>query len=254
MKTLRLLLSAWLVVAGTCLVFAQDTKSLCDRTDALLESANLNEAKNTIETAYKSAPKDYEVLWRLARVNVLLGDATQNKGEQEALYNKALQYANEAVAANGKGMNGYIRRAAASGKIALFKGVTGVADLVKSARDDANYAIQLNNATPASLATAHYILGRTHLRLTETPKIIRMPIGLGWGNIAEAISNLKKATELRQGFVMFHLDYARALVKDEKWQDAKKELYAIPNMKNQEVGDDVRKQEAAQLLEQIKGK
>lgn len=252
MKTIGLFLCAFLVATSS--LMAQDVKSLCDKTDALLEAANLNDAKTTIETAYKSNAKDYEVLWRLARVNVLLGDANQNKGEQEALYNKALQFANEAVAANGKGMNGYIRRAAASGKIALFKGVTGVADLVKSARDDANYAIQLNNATPASLATAHYILGRTHLRLTETPKIIRMPIGLGWGNIGEAVSNLKKAVDLRSGFVMFHLDYARALVKEEKWQDAKKELYAIPAMKNQEVGDDARKQEAAQLLEQIKSK
>lgn len=254
MKYIRLWASILVLLLSGLAVQAQDVKSLCDKTDAALEAGNLNDARTAIETAFKTAPKDYEVLWRLARVNVLLGDANPNKNDQEASYNKALQYAQDAVKADGKGMNGYIRRAAASGKIALFKGVTGVADLVKSARDDASYAIQLNNTTPASLATAHYILGRTHLRLTETPKIIRMPIGLGWGNIGEAVSNLKRSVELRNGFIMFHLDYARALVKEENWQEAKKQLYAIPAMKNQEVGDDARKQEAAQLVEQIKNK
>jgi hypothetical protein len=82
--------------------------------------------------------------------------------------------------------------------------------------------------------------------------VVRKPLGLDWGNLDDALLNLKKATELRKGYIMFHLDYARALAKKKQLDDAKKELTAISQMQPTEFGDEVRKQEAFALLSELK--
>ncbi len=232
-------------------VFGQDAKALCEKTDALLSARNLSEAKQTIEEAYKLAPKDYEVLCRYSRVLVLFGDE-QKESEREKIYLRALELAEEAVALNSGRALGYVRRAAARGKVALFKGVLSVADMVKATRDDAEKAIKLQNDGEQTLASAHYILGRTHLKLIEQPKVIRKPLGLDWGNLDDAVLNLKRATELRKGYIMFHLDYARALIKKKQLDEAKKELAAISQLEPTEFGDEVRKQEAFALMSELK--
>jgi thioredoxin-like negative regulator of GroEL len=233
---------------------AQDVKALCDKADELFEQGKVAEAKKTLEQAKGQAPTNYDVLWRMARAMVLTGDMTSDKAQQEKTYYDAKYFAEEAIKANANGTQGYVRRAAANGKIALFKGVLGAKEAVNATRDDANKAIALNSDGPQALAAAHYILGRTHLKLTETPKPVRMPIGLGWGNLDEALSNLKRACDLRGDFIQYQLEYARALVKKEQFGDARNALQKIANLRYQDYGDDVRKKEAAQLLQEIQGK
>jgi hypothetical protein len=67
-------------------------------------------------------------------------------------------------------------------------------------------------------------------------------------------SILQKPFELRGDFVMFRLDYARALEKDDKFAQAREQLKEIAALKVQEYGDEERKKEAAYLLEALKGK
>lgn len=251
--TLRLAI-VLIVAIAVAAVAGDDAKTAAAKVDAFLEQGNVQEAKKVLDANYAPAQKEYELLYRFSRVNVLLGDMQPSENEKEAYYYEAKRYADLAIALNPNGMMGYIRRAAASGKVALFKGVLSVRELVLSAKEDAEKAIALNNTTPQNLATAYYILGRTHLKLSETAKAKRMLVGLGWGNLDDAITNLKKAVELRNGFVLFHLDYARALIAKENYTEARTHLQNIANMRFQEFGDNQRKQEAQQLLTSIQGK
>ncbi|MDW8465235.1 MAG: hypothetical protein RML35_03320 [Chloroherpetonaceae bacterium] len=233
--------------------YAQDSKAICSEIDALLEQIKLAEAKAKVDEALAKFPNDFEVTWRASRVYVAYGD-TQPKSEQEKIYIRAKELADEAIRLNPQSSIGYVRRAVANGKVALFKGVLTVKDLVKQTRADAEKAIQLNNGGEQVLATAYYVLGRAHLKLSETPEVMRMPIGLAWGNLDDAIKNLAKAVELRGDFVMFRLDYARALERDDQFAEARAQLEKIASLKVQEYGDEERKKEAAQLLEKLKGK
>lgn len=235
-------------------LFAIDVKSIAEQVDKELESGNVADAKKILDANYNVAQKEYELLFRYSRVNVLLGDMQEKESDKEAYYYEGKRYAELALGLNSNGMMGYIRRAAANGKVALFKGVLSVRELVMQAKEDAEKAIALNNTTPQNLATAHYILGRTHLKLSETAKAKRMLVGLGWGNLDDAITHLKRAVDLRNGFVMFHLDYARALINKENFSEARTQLQNIANMRFQEYGDNQRKQEAQQLLASIQGK
>ncbi len=223
------------------------------RVDTLLAAAQLAPAVTLVDQALAATPHDFEVLWRSSRVRVLQGDAAPEKSKaQDKLYRDALGLAERAIKANNTAPDGYVRRAAANGKVALFAGILDAADYVLQAKDDTEKVIALRNVPPVTLATAHYILGRTHLKLTDTPRPLRMPLGLGFGNAADARTHLKRATELRPGFVMFQLEYARALVANNESAEARTVLLQLPSLANQEIGDDARKREGAELLRTMK--
>lgn len=223
------------------------------RVDSLLGARQLAPAVAAMDDAARTAPRDFEVLWRLSRVRVLQGDVAPAQSKaQDRFYREALELAERAIKVSPAAPDGYLRRAAAAGKVALFSGVLDAADFVTQAREDAEKVIGMRGAPAATLASAHYILGRTHLKLTETPRPLRMPLGLGFGNLADALANLRRATELRPGFVMFELEYGRALAADDRTAEARTRLQGVAAMAEQELGDDTRKREAAELLRTLK--
>ncbi len=120
----------------------------------------------------------------------------------------------------------YTFRAAANGKIGLFKGVFSVAPIVDQVRDDCEKAISLD----PNNSIAYYIMGRTHAKLAEKSKIFRWPLGLAWGNIDDAIKFYEKASSLDPNFIMFRLDLANAFLSDDDTEKAREQLKAIPSM------------------------
>lgn len=234
-----------------CTPLSADVAQLCKEFDTQIESLDIKGARSTIDEAMREDGKSHEVLFREARMHVILGDQEWQEEKKLSLYNKAVDYANKAIAANPKSMGGYVYRAAANGKVALFKGIFSVASVVNSVRDDATKAIQLNNDSPERLAAACYILGRTHLNLVKKPKLLRMPLGLGWGNIEEAYANLKRARSLRPNFVMFELEYARCLAEMDQEADAMNVARKVAGLPNKEPGDQQRKIDAAQLISDL---
>ena len=249
----RIVLAASLLLTPMAPAAAQDVAPLLASVDSLLAMRQLAPAVAVLEQAARAAPADYDVLWRQSRVQVLQGDAeAEGSRAQDRFYRDALATAERAVKARGGGPDGLLRRAAAAGKVALFSGVLDAADFVVQARKDAEAVIALRDVPAPTLASAHYILGRTHLKLTETPRPLRMPLGLGFGNLADAVTNLRRATELRPGFIMFELELARALAKDGKTADARERLTRVASLAEQELGDEARKEEAAVLLRTLR--
>jgi tetratricopeptide (TPR) repeat protein len=223
------------------------------RVDTLVAAGQVSAAVALVDQALAAAPRDFEVLWRASRVRLLQGDALAEKSKaQDKLYREALALAERAIKANPGAPDGYLRRAAANGKVALFAGVLDAADYVIQTREDTEKVIAMRGVPALSEASAHYILGRAHLKLTETPRPLRMPLGLGFGNAADALTHLRRATELRPGFVMFQLEYARALLANARTADARTLLQQLPSLANQEPGDEQRKQEGAELLRTIR--
>jgi predicted Zn-dependent protease len=223
------------------------------RVDTLLARNDVPAAVAQVDAAMAAAPRDYEVLWRASRVRLLQGDMQPEKSKaQDKLYREALTLAERAIKANGAAPDGYLRRAAANGKVALFSGVLDAADYVIQTKDDVEKVLAMRSVPPLTQASAHYILGRAHLKLSETPRPLRMPLGLGFGNAADALAHLKRATELRPGFVMFQLEYARALLANDKPADARAVLQQLPSLADQEPGDDARKREGAELLRSLR--
>jgi tetratricopeptide (TPR) repeat protein len=198
---------------------------------------------------------NYEILWRISRaysdIGELLPTVTQDeKTKQLEIYQKSLDYAELAVKANPNASMGYTRRAIATGRVALFKGVWDSIDLVKQVRADCEKAIDLDKNNPA----AYYVLGRTHAKLCEKPKIIRWPLGLSWANYDDAKANYEKAISLRPTFIMYRLDAARAYTEVDEYDKAKEQLTKIATLPTENQLDNQFRKEAKDLLEQIKDK
>ena len=212
-------------------------------------------ALQSYQAAVALEPNNYEALWRISRAYVDIGEhlpaaTEQEKTQQLQTYEKALEFANKAIAANANGAMGYTRRAIANGRIALFKGVWESLDLVKQTKADCEKALALDPKEPA----AYYVLGRTHMKVSEKPKIVRWPLGIGWANLDDAVKNFEKAIALRSEFIMYRLDCARAYVEDDEYDKARTHLTAIASLPTMDEDDGQFRKDAQELLDKIKGK
>jgi FimV-like protein len=233
------------------------------RVDQLIARGNVfsektfenQKALESYQAALALDPNNYDALWRVSRTYVDIGEhlpatTDQEKSRQLQTYEKALEFANKAIAANANGAMGYTRRAIANGRIALFKGVWESLDLVKQTKADCEKAIALD----PNDATAYYVLGRTHMKVSEKPRIVRWPLGLGWANLDEAVKNYEKAILLRPDFIMYHLDCARAYVELDEYDKARAHLTTIATLPTLDEDDTQFRKDAQELLEKIKGK
>jgi len=231
-----------------------------ERLNSLLAEAN-DLATKTFDNAgalkkYQEAetidPQNYVMLWGTSRCYVDIGEHLPGKTDEERqmqldYYQKALDYANRAVTANPTGSQGYLRRAIANGRVALFKGVWESLDLVKAVKTDTEKAIELDPNEP----TAYYILGRTHAKVSEKPGFIRWPLGLSWASYEDAAKYYEKAIALRPDFIMYRLDAARTYVELDEFAKAKEQLRAIPGIADNDEDDPRFREEAKQLEKEI---
>lgn len=200
-------------------------------------------------------PNNDEILWRISRTYVDIGEhlpvaTDEEKKEQLATYEKALEYANKALAANSRCSMAFVRRAIANGRIALFKGVWESLDLVKQAKVDLERAIELDGAN----GSAYYVLGRTHAKVSERPRIVRWPLGLGWASLDDAVEKYERAIALRPNFIMYRLDCARAYVELDEYEKAREHLKRISTLPTMDEDDELFRKEAGELLERIRDK
>jgi FimV-like protein len=208
-----------------------------------------------LNEALEIAPGNYEILWRISRAYVDIGEHMPSKTDEEKqkqleTYELALEFAKKAIEVNPEGSMGYVREAIANGRIALFRGIWESIDLVKKTKADCEKAILLDSKQ----ASAYYVLGRTNAKVCEKPKIIRWPLGLGWANMDDAVTNYEKAIELRPDFIMYRLDCARAYVEMDEYEKARVHLHKIASLQKEDEDDDRFRKEAEELLEEIKDK
>ncbi len=248
---------AAMAVAFACLTAfsTQTLQQLISQSDALFDKFDNRGAREVLLTANENFPREGEVLWRLARVEMHIADNSPDKTDEEkkaqlSKYKTAYQYADSAVICDPKSSMAYTFRAAVDGKIALFKGVFSVAPIVKQVKEDCERAISLD----PNNSIAYYILGRTNARLAEKPVMFRWPLGLAWGNRKDAIKFYLKAISLDPNFIMFRLDLAHAYIDNSDYKEAREQLQAIADLPLRDDRDSLRKTEAADLLQKIKDK
>lgn len=240
-------------------VFTQTAEEMISEADKLVAEFNNQAALDLLLEAEKKFPDNYEVLWRISRSYIdiaeHLPDKTDaQKKEQERLYKKALDYADRSVKLAPDQAITYVRRAIANGRIALFEGVFSAIGTVKDVKRDSEKAIELGNGGNYVQALAHYVLGRTHMKVCEKAYLVRLPLGLGWGDMDESIRLLETAVKLKPNFRMFYLDLAKAYIEEDEYNKARETLLKIEKAPVTDEDDDAFLVESKQLLEKIKNK
>ena len=257
--------------AGFCFLFfitslisqpllAQSVDELIKQGDELAtKDFDNQEALEKFQKADKLSPNNWEIYWRMSRTYSDIAEKMPSstgaqKDAQLEKYQKSFEYADKAVKLAPDKSVTYVRRAVTNGRIALFKGIFSAIGLVKDVKEDAEKAIKYGNGGKEVQALAHYVLGRAHLKVCDKGYLVRLPLGLGWGDMKVSIAELNKAVELRPNFRMFHLDLARAYVKEDEYQKAKEHLYKIPYIPVANQEDEKYLSESKKLLGEIKDK
>ncbi len=254
----KTLLAIFLVsIIATTNLLAQSVDKLIDEVDNYYKQFNNEKALEVAKKAEKTDPDNFEVIWRISRAYVDIAEkmpssTSQQEDAQLAVYQKALEYADKAIKINPSSSIGYLRRAIANGKIALFKGVFSVAGVVNSVRADVEKSIQLNTGGNFTQAVAHYVLGRTHAKISEKWKPARSVLGLGWADNEIAIAEFKKAIALYPTYVMFYVDYANSLIREDEYKIAREMLNKALQQPIQHQDDEKRMAEAKKTLNDIK--
>ncbi len=224
--------------------------------DSLTEAFKDNEALKYYLLAAKVDSNNWQLQWRLSRAYSNIAahmphETSEEEDQQYATYQIALKHANKAVQLAPNKSVPYLRRAITNGRIALFKGVFSVGGVVTKVRDDCLKSLKLNNGSVYDMALTHYILARTHAKLSEKWKPALSVLGLGWADIDTALVHYKKAIEMYPGYIMFYYDYARALYREDEYKKAKEMLLKALGSKVQERDDPVRLKEAKELLKEV---
>lgn len=236
---------------------AQSLETLIQKGDSLYYKFQNEKALTVFQQADKLYPAKWEVLYRLSRTYVDIGEhMPANTSEQEdaqlATYEKAELFADSAVAlAPNKSIN-YLRRSIAKGRIALFKGVfSGGVSYANQVKEDVEKAIELNNGNKLDMAVAHYVLARSHMKVSEKWAPARAVLGLGWADNEIAIEEYKKALKLDPEFMMIYLDYARSLINEDEYETAREMLNKAIACPIRDEDDPQRIKEAKALLIEI---
>ncbi len=237
--------------------YAQSLEELLKEGDNYVTQFENQKALEIYQKAEKLFPNNWEVYWRLSRAYVDIGEHLPDKTDKEKdtqleYFKKAFEYADKSVKLAPNQSITYLRRAIASGRIALFEGVFSAVGTVKDVKNDCEKAIQLGNGGNYVQALAHYVLGRTHLKVCEKPYLVRLPLGLGWGDTEKAVQLLETANKLRPNFRMFMLELAKAYIEEDEITKAKDLLLKIEKAPVSDEDDDKVLTEAKQLYEKIK--
>ncbi len=236
---------------------AQSVDEVIKEADKLVSEFQHNKVLDLLLKADKQFPNNWQIKWRISRAYVDVGEHLPNKTDkgrdaQLEYYQKSFDFADQAVKLAPSESITYIRRAIANGRIALFQGVFSAIGTVKDVKEDCERAIQLGNGGNYVQALAHYVLGRTHLKVCEKSYLVRLPIGLGWGDTEKALQLLETANKLYPNFRMFMLELAKAYIEEDQIDKAKDTLKKLEKAPFLDEDDDIVLAEAKKLSDKIK--
>jgi tetratricopeptide (TPR) repeat protein len=236
--------------------YSQTAEDLIKQGDELAQKFDHQKALDIYLQADKISPANWDLMWKISREYVDIGTKMPSKTDEEedaqlANYNIALSYADSAVKIAPDQSIPYVRRAIANGRIALFQGVFSVIGTVNDVKDDCERAIQLGNGGNYYQALAHYVLARTHSKVCEKAYLLRLPLGLGWGDMDVAIREYQTAIKLKPNYRMFLLDLAKAYIEEDEYELAKENLLKVEKAPFTYEEDDEYLAEAKKLLLEV---
>jgi tetratricopeptide (TPR) repeat protein len=235
---------------------AQEEIDWLSKGNQLYKEFKNQEALEAYQKADSASPKNWDVLWRISRAYVDLAEKMPNEtGDEEdaqlATFEKALMFADSSINLAPDQSEPYLRKAIANGKIALFKGVFSVAGVVNQVKEDCEKAILQGTGGNITQGVAHYVLARTHAKISEKWAPARSVLGLGWADIDSALVHYEKAKELYPNFIMIYVDYAISLIEEDEYDKARELLNMSFTLPKLDEDDETRLAEAKALLEEI---
>jgi tetratricopeptide (TPR) repeat protein len=212
-----------------CTLVVSDPSPVVAAGDDAVYRIRYDAALNAYASALKQSPRDPEVLWRLARLYVCMGEVGGDS-VRGSLFRTAEGYAREAIAIDSSRSEAHTWRAGALGYLAYYAPVREQASLVREVLRETERAIVLNPNNDA----AYSIRGSTYRALASVGWFKRQLASLFFGGVPEGSfeegeAALKQAIALapdvmrhRYELGVLYLDWGRSVEAREMLVEAEK--------------------------------
>jgi tetratricopeptide (TPR) repeat protein len=250
--TCKLLLSICLAVAASDLHARMDDGSLLaqgDAYDARLDTAHALESYLQAERLGRS---DADLLWRIARQYALSMNDTDARNEQKRRGDRALEYANRAVAANPRSAKAQLAVAVCYGRLIPFGDTRTKVTYSRLIKQHAEAALQLDPTD----SYAYHILGAWNYELAKLSPFMRSAAKLIYGELPSAsneaaVQYLQEAVSRAPERVSHRVELGRAYAALGNVNEARSELQAALDLPNREKDDPESKRRAVETLRQL---
>jgi tetratricopeptide (TPR) repeat protein len=245
--------------AACCRQDGTDIAQLHKNADRLYSQFKPREAVAELLKIFHADGNNFEALVKLARAYIDIGDLLPENGanwQERKLkeYTAAQDYARKALRVDPNSTWSHFWIAAAVGSIAVVSPLSKQVDLSTEIRDEVEKSIALDPKN----GSAYHVYGVWHRKVAEIGGASRMFASMLYGkslpkgSLEKSIEYLKKAVTLNPSVIVSRLELARSYAAKSEWPAARALLKSIPELPAQFSDDAKHKQNAAQLLEEIK--
>lgn len=231
-------------------------RELTAQGDSLRSLLRPLDALERYENALALDDTDYEALWKAAREEVTLGMLAADDDAAQDRYRRATELARLATETVPEGTEGHEWLAISLGRLALGEGPRTRVRLSRQVHEEALYALALDSLSPA----AHHVLGQWHAEIRRLSGIERFFASklLGGGEMdraswSAAEQHLSRAVELAPDRPIHRLELARVYVDTGRPDLARTLLQTVLDLPTTEATDPIIKQQAQELLVELKG-
>ncbi len=177
--------------------------------DAAFRQMDYALAMRSYDSVASAQPRNAGAFWRLARVEVCIGD-TVSGADQEPYFRAAADFARKCIAVDSTISEGHSWLAAALGNLAMYEGSKKKVELCETIKNELDEALRLNPDDDL----AYSILGSFYRALGNISWIERTLANILYGSIppggyAEGEIALKKAIALAPEVVRHHFELGR---------------------------------------------
>lgn len=183
---------------------------------------NYAEAIALYESALSGDHNRSELLWRIARCYISIGDISKRE-EREPLYRKAEVFASRAVNEDSLNSDAHCWRAISIGYVAMYEGVrskVATANEIKMELDKAIHLNPKNDVAYSILGTFYRTLGKVGWIEKQLAELLLG--GLPPGGFSDAERSLQKAIDLAPTIIRHRFELGQLYMDMERPEDAKK--------------------------------
>jgi len=184
----QVIVAVLFVVAGGSVFGLDPTLSQADQLDTLGHYEQARTLLLSILPSTNNRTGRADVLWRLAREQLSLGEADQSAGRSNdvaiATYDKGQQYAQQAIEADPSNSEGYFWKSGNMGKVGLIRGPLNSLGMVPTLQSLLSKTVELSPDDDK----AYFALGQLYAKLPGWP--------ISFGNIDYAVSLARKSIML----------------------------------------------------------
>lgn len=247
------------------IVSAQNDTVLTDSSEVsplteIIEKANQaytdldnEKALHHFSEAYALAPENYEVLWKLSRAYVDVGDTYEEIAKRKNYFSKGLDLSREAEQVNPNGSKAFLYQGVSIGRIALDTSAKERIRLSKVVKAKFDKAIKLDPQDDY----AWHGLGRWHRKIATLNWLEKSFAKLFFGgvpkeaSVEEAVNCFTKAAEINPGHINHHLELAISYEKSGNKDLAIASYKKVLALPKKDADDDRYKQTAKERLKKL---